>query len=58
MVLQKNAENQMDIDRITNEEVLERIGEGRTLWKSLRKMIGHKLRLGGLLRDILWRISY
>ena len=55
MVLQKNDENQ--IDRITNEEVLERIGERRTLWKSLRKrrgqMMGHTLRHGGSLRDIL-----
>ena len=44
------------IDRITN-EVLGRIEERRTLWKSLRKkrgqMIGHTLRHGGLLRDIL-----
>ena len=33
------------IDRIRNEEVDERIGERRTLWKSLRKrrgqMMGH-----------------
>ena len=33
------------MDRITNEEVLGRIGERRTLWKSLRKrrgqMMGH-----------------
>ena len=45
------------MDRITNEEVLGRIGERRTLWKSLRKkrgqMMGHALRHGGLLRDIL-----
>ena len=45
------------IDRITNEEVLGRIGEKRTLWKSLRKrrghMMGRTLRHGGLLRDIL-----
>ena len=45
------------IDRITNEEVLERIGERRTLWKSQRKrrgrMMGHTLRHGGLHRDIL-----
>ena len=44
------------MDRITNEEVLERIGV-RTSWKSLRKrrgqMMGHTLRLGELLRDIL-----
>ena len=44
--------------RITNEEVLGRIGERRTLWKSLKKrrgqMMGHTLiRHGGLLRDIL-----
>ena len=43
------------MDRITNEEVRERIGERRTLWKSLRKrrgqMMGHTLR--NLLRDIL-----
>ena len=47
------------MDRITNEEVLGRIGERRTLWKSLRKrrgqMMGHTLRHGGLLRDILER---
>ena len=40
------------MDRITNEEVLERIGERRTLWKSLRKrrgqMMGHTLRHGCL----------
>ena len=46
------------MDRITNEEVLGRIGERRTLWKSLKKrrgrmMMGHTLRHGGLLRDIL-----
>ena len=45
------------MDRITNEEVLERIRERRALWKSLRRrrdqMIGHTLRHGGLLRDIL-----
>ena len=42
------------MDRITNEEVLERIGERRTMWKGLRKrrgqMMGHVLRHGGLLR--------
>ena len=36
------------MDRITNEELLGRIGERRTLWKSLRKrrvqMMGHTLR--------------
>ena len=41
-----------------NEEVFGRIGERRTLWKSLRKrevrLWGtHTLRHGGLLRDIL-----
>ena len=45
------------MDRITNEEVLGRIEEKRTLWKSLKKrrgqMMGHTLRHGGLLRDIL-----
>ena len=45
------------MDRITNEEVLGRIGERRTLWKSLKKrrgqMMGHTLRRGGLLGDIL-----
>ena len=45
------------MDRITNEEVLGRIGERRTLWKSLWKrrgqMMWHTLRHGGLLRDIL-----
>ena len=45
------------MDRITNEEVIGRIGERRTLWKSPRKrrgqMMGHTLRHGGLLRDIL-----
>ena len=44
------------MDRITNEEVLGRIGE-RTLWKSLKErrgqMMGHTPRHGGLLRDIL-----
>ena len=47
------------MDRITNEEVLGRIGERRTLSKSLKKrrgqMMGHTLRHGGLLRDILER---
>ena len=55
MVLQKIDENK-SIDKITNEEVLKRNGEIRTLWKSLRKrtqMMGHTLRHGGLLRDIL-----
>ena len=45
------------MDRITNEEVLGRIRERRTLWKSLKKrkgqMMGHTLRRGGLLGDIL-----
>ena len=44
------------MDRITNEEVLGRIEEKRTLW-SLKKrrgqMMGHTLRQGGSLRDIL-----
>ena len=44
MVLEKNDEHQIE-DRITNEEVLERLGERRTLWKGLRKrrgqMMGH-----------------
>ena len=41
----------------SNEEVLGRIGERRTLWKSLKKrrgqMMGHTLRHGGLFRGIL-----
>ena len=45
------------MDKITNEEVLGRIGEKRTLWKSLKKrrgqMMGHTMRHGELLRDIL-----
>ena len=45
------------MDRIPNEEVVGRIEEKRTLWKSLKKrrgqMMGHTLRHGGLLRDIL-----
>ena len=45
------------MDRITNEEVLGRIGERRTMWKNLKKrrgqMMGPTLRHGGLLRDIL-----
>ena len=45
------------IDRIPNEEVLERIGERRTLWKSMRKrraqMMGHTLRHRRLFGDIL-----
>ena len=45
------------MDRVTNKKVLGRIGERRTLWKSLKKrrgqMTGHTLRHGGLLRDIL-----
>ena len=44
------------MDRITNEEVLEWIGERRIAWKCLRKrrgqMMGYTLRHGGLLRDI------
>ena len=44
------------MDRITNEEVFGKIGERRTLWKSLRKrrgqMMGHTLRHRELLRDI------
>ena len=43
--------------RIRNEEVLERIGEGRILWKSLWKirtqMMKHTLRHGELLKVIL-----
>ena len=47
------------MDRITNEEVLRRIEEKRTLWKSLKKRRGqmmghtHPLRHERLLRDIL-----
>ena len=45
------------MDRITNKEVLGRIGERRALWKSSKErrgqMMGHTLRHGGLLRDIL-----
>ena len=37
------------MDRITNEEVLER----RTLWKRRGQVMGHTLRQGGLFRDIL-----
>ena len=49
------------MDRITSEEVLRRIGERRTLWKSLRKRkgqkMGHTLRHGGLLRGCLGGIG-
>ena len=41
------------MDRNTNEAVLERIGERKTLWESLRKRRGQRQRHGGLLRDIL-----
>ena len=45
------------MERITNEEIFGSIGERRTLWKSLKQgrgqMMGHSLRRGGLLRDIL-----
>ena len=45
------------MDRITNEDVRGRIEEKRTFWKSLKKrrdqMMGHTLRQGELLRDIL-----
>ena len=45
------------MDRITNKEVLERIGERRTLLKSLRKrrgqMMGHTLKHGRMLGDML-----
>ena len=41
------------MDKITNEEVLEIIGERRTLWKRRGQMMGHTLSHGGLLRDIL-----
>jgi len=45
-------------DRMTNEEVLERVLERRSLWKSIKKRrkewrIGHILRHGGLLGLIL-----
>ena len=48
------------MDRIINEEVLGRIGERRTLWRSLKKrrgqMMGHThTETRGLLRDILER---
>ena len=41
------------MDRITNEEVLGRIGERRSLRKRRGQMMGHTLRHGGLLKDIL-----
>ena len=42
------------MDRITNEEVLGRIRERRTVWKSLRKRRGQMMtETRGLLRDIL-----
>ena len=34
------------MDRITNEEVLERIRERSTLWKRRGQMMGHTLRHG------------
>ena len=41
------------IDSITNEELLEQIGERRTVWKRRAQMMGHISRHGGLLRNIL-----
>lgn len=45
------------IDRVSNREVLERVGEERNIWKTVKKrrnrMVGHLLRHEGLVRDIL-----
>ena len=45
------------VDRVTNEEVLNRIGEERSLWRNLTKrrdrMIGHYLRHPGLVNLVL-----
>ena len=45
------------MDRITNEEILEKNRAKRTLWNHLNKrkaqIIGHKLKHRGLLRKIL-----
>lgn len=43
------------VNRITNENVLDRIKEKRTLWKNLNKRRAQdaRLRNGGSLRDIL-----
>ena len=46
------------VDRITNEEVLDKIKENRTMWKNLKRrvqMIKHTLRHSTLLKDILER---
>lgn len=45
------------VDKVTNEEVLRRIGEGRELWKSIRKrrmeLVGHILRHNSIVRTIM-----
>ena len=45
------------VDKVTNEEVLKRVEEERSLWGTLKrrrdKMIGHILRHEGIVRDIL-----
>ena len=45
------------VDRITNEEVLNRIGEERTLWHNLTKrrdrLVGHILRHAGIVNLVL-----
>ena len=44
-------------DKVTNEEVLRRNGEKRSLWQHLKKrrdrLVGHILRHGGLVHKVL-----
>ena len=57
MVLEENGEDKMFRERVTNEQVLDRIGEKRTLLKNIlhRKpnWIGHILRRNCLLHDVI-----
>ena len=39
------------LDKVTNEQVLERVGENRTLLNNILIWIGHILRINCLLRD-------
>ena len=57
VVLPKNDEDKKWIDRVRNEEVLRRVGEKRSLLKTLRKrrdnLVGHILRHDGLMKTIV-----
>ena len=48
------------VERITNEEILNRVQEERSIWNIIKKrrdrMIGHILRHGGLIQMIIERM--